>query len=294
MTVGVAQSSVGAAKAPAFRWLASNPAKRATERFHLFYAPVWGVAVGAVMMTGIAERWGDAELLTFSLVIFAGSAFGPFVWAAPTDRGRPLTERYAFKILVWVSIFSILGNYFGTAFFYEVLHAHYGFQTQWNWNHVPLPLYLLTVAYFSTYVVLVNIGWRLARDWVRPRAPALFWPAAVAAPFVVAGLESALNANPWMRGLYCFDEPVFALSFGTLAYGLQFLIAMPFWIGLDETPGKSQPVGRVVVGALAAYMMIFAANEFLKECVAPNFTVVAHGHVGLRDYAGSCLKPPGR
>jgi hypothetical protein len=277
----------------AFHWLSRNPAKRATERFHLLYAPVWGGVTGSVMVTGMAERWGDVGHLTLGVLVFLGSALGPFVFAAPEDRGRPITERYAFKIFVWICIFGFLGGYYWTYFFFDVLHAHYGFQTRINLNNQPLALYFLTVTYFSTYAVLINIGWRVARDWVRPRWPVLFWPSALFACFAVAGLESAFNANPWMTGLYCFDDVPFALSFGTLAYGLYFIPCMYFWVNLGERDDDPTAMRDVVVGALAATMLVLCILEPLKWLVAPHFTEVRHAAPGLRDYGpGVCLTPP--
>lgn len=269
--------------------MSENPSKRQTESFTLFYTPVWGAVVGVVMTSGLAESWGDGELMLLGVLLFAGSALGPFLWPAREDRAVPFHRRYAFKILVWVTLFSFLANYFCTAYFYEVLHAHYGFATRINLNDVPLFLYFLTVTYFSTYVVLINVGWRVAKQLLWPTSRLLFGLAIVLLPYAVAGLESALNANPWMGALYCFDDLSFALWFGTLSYGTWFAVVMPFWVTLDETPGRSMPLGQVVRSALAGTMLILCVNEVLAHAVAPQVTRVAVGHVGLRDYGESCL-----
>jgi hypothetical protein len=276
------------------RFLSENPGKRAVERFTLFYTPVWGAVLGVVMTTGVAESWGDLELMLLGLALFAGAAVGPFLWPAREDRGLRLHRRYAFKIVLWVTLFSFLANYFGTAYFYEVLHAHYGFATRIHLNDVPLFLYFTTVAYFSTYVVLLNIGWRVGKTLLRPRSRLLFALFCACLPYVVAGLESALNANPWMGALYCFDDLPFALWFGTLSYGTWLVIVMPFLITLDETPDGSASLRRVASSALASTMLILCANEVLARAVAPHVTHVAVGHVGLRDYGESCLAGPPR
>jgi len=285
-----------------FTFLSKDPAKRACERAHLLYTPVWGAATGAVMLTGAAERWGNWELLLFGVAIAAGAWIVPFALAAPEDAGRPLRERYATKILLWVTAYALLGNYFWTYFFFEVLHAHYGFQTTWTANGVPVALYLLTIAYFATYVVLINIGWRVVRDWIRPRRPGAFVPAAVALPFVIAGVENLANANPWMTGLYCFDDLGFALWFGTITYGVYFIPAIPFWVTLGEPREgdgdsflRSPRPYQVLVAAFACAMAVLCATELMKHHVAPHFTDVRDGHVGLRDYGpGVCLTPPRR
>ncbi|MFN7953336.1 MAG: hypothetical protein U0610_16550 [bacterium] len=270
---------------------ATHPGKRAAERFFLAYTPVWGLLASAVMLTGVANRWGDVELMLFALLLCTGTALGPFVFAPAEEKAKPLTQRYAFKILVWLAIYSFLANTFGTSFFYEALHAHYGFDTRFNLNGVPVFLTFMTITYFATYSVLVCIGWRIARDRIMPRSRLRGWAFAAAVPVVIAGVESALNANPWMKTLYCFDHPAFALTFGTVAYGTWLALAMPFWVTLDERPGSDLPMAKVIGGSLLATALLLADAELLKRVVAPHLTEVAWGHVGLRDYGTSCLGP---
>lgn len=52
------------------------------------------------------------------------------------DKGIPLTQRYYFKANVWIFIFSYVGNYFWTHYFYKVLHAYYTFPVKWQLNEV--------------------------------------------------------------------------------------------------------------------------------------------------------------
>jgi hypothetical protein len=100
-------------------------------------------------------------------------------------------------------------------------------------------------------------------------------------PFAVAGLETALNANPFMGSLFCFDDMALMMWFGTLSYGSCFLFTMPVWVAIDEQPGTRTPLWRVVVWTLAAVMMIVIVFEGLRH------------HVGLGDFEGSCLEPIG-
>ncbi|MBK7976798.1 MAG: hypothetical protein IPK07_27230 [Deltaproteobacteria bacterium] len=268
---------------------AAHPGKRAAERFFLAYTPVWGVLAASVMLTGVANRWGDVELLAFALLLSAGTAAGAYVFAPAEEKAKPLRERYATKILVWLAIYSFLANTFGTSFFYEALHAHYGFDTRFNLNGVPVFLTFMTITYFATYSVLACMGWRFVRDRVMPRSRVKGCALAFAVPVVIAGVESLLNANPWMKTLYCFDHPAMALTFGTVAYGTWLALAMPFWVTLDERPGDDSSMRKVIAGSLLATALLIADAEFLKRVVAPHVTEVAWGHVGLRDYGTSCL-----
>ena len=288
------------------RWLSENPGKRAAERWYLMYTPVWGLAGAGVMTTGVGvhwslQPWGDAAFLAFGLAAWlAGGAVlvlrpsvvaGGYVLRAPEDAGRPWYRLYHTKFQIWMFLFAFLGNYF-TEYFYEVLHMQYGFGTHWNLNHVPFFLYPLTVAYFSTYGALINIFRRGAESRLPASAPGwLRHLAFLPACFVVAGLETALNANPWMKSLFCYDDMAFMLWFGTLVYGLWFVVTAPLWFPIDEGRGDDTPLGQVVQSALTGFMLVIIVNEVIRSWIAPHFTVVQHGAIGLDHFGSSCLAP---
>ena len=143
-------------EAPIRPWEAAHPGKRAVERAWLLYTPVWAAVAGAVMLGGFAEAWGDVELMIFGVVLAAGAMVGPH-WLAPeSERAKPFIERVSTKMVLSVVAFSFFLNYSQTPFFYDVLHMHYGFDTQLNIRNNPFFLYLVTVAYFSTYCILLN------------------------------------------------------------------------------------------------------------------------------------------
>ena len=71
---------------------AAHPGKAAAERWWLLYTPVWGLLTGVVMLSGLAEAWGDAELLAFGVVLAAG-ALVPLVRAHPSERERAWHRR---------------------------------------------------------------------------------------------------------------------------------------------------------------------------------------------------------
>src|SRR6185295_8950953 len=115
-----------------------------------------------------------------------------------------------------------------------------------NIRNNPVFLYLMTIGYFSTYAVLLMMAYRASQYGLR-RAPAwLRWLGAGFSCVAIAVLEAVLNANPFTRHLYCFDDVPFALGFGSLAYGISFMLILPVWIGIDERPGERVPWGRVL------------------------------------------------
>lgn len=274
-----------------------NPGKRAAERWYLIYTPIWGGASALVMTSGLGvhwsrQPWSDVAFFLFGLLVWSGVLAGGYLCRAPQDD-RPWYRLYHTKFQIWMFLFAFLGNYF-TEYFYEVLHMQYGFETTWNVNDVPFFLYMVTVAYFSTYGTLINVFRRLTTSYLPPAAPG--WLRAVTylpACFVVAGLETALDANPWMASLFCYDDMSFVLWFGTLMYGMWFAVAAPLWFPIDEEPGVDTPLRTVWLSALAAFVLVIVVNEGIRSLVAPHFTVVERGAVGLDNFGSSCLVPKG-
>jgi cycloeucalenol cycloisomerase len=278
------------------RFFSENPGKRAAERWYLIYTPIWGALAGLVMVAGLGlhwsqQSWGDLAFLLFGVALWLGVLLGGYWLRAPEDAGRPWWRLYHTKFQIWMFLFAFLGNYF-TEYFYEVLHMQYGFETRWNLNQVPFFLYPLTVAYFSTYGTLINVFRRVIESSLPPATPG--WLRRVAflpACFAVAGLETLLNANPWMKSLFCFDDMSFMLWFGTLLYGLWFAVTSPLWFGIDEEPGRDTPLRQVWLTALAGFMLVICVNEAVRNWVAPQVTVVRRGAIGLDNFGSSCLAP---
>ena len=65
-----------------------------------------------------------------------------------------------------------------------------------------------------------------------------------------------LNANPFMTRLFCYDDLPFMLWFGTLMYGTWFVVTLPLWFPIDETPDVTTPWREVLTGALAGFMLV--------------------------------------
>lgn len=268
---------------------AENPAKARVEKIWLLYTPVWGVIVGAVMLTGWAERWGDLELLLLGGLLALGAVLIPVLAQGPAERARPLAEQTAVKLGVSVVGFAFGMNYLLTPYFFDVLHMHYGFATNINIENNPLFLYFITVPYFATYAALITIGYRRARRvptrWSRYLA--IGW-----VPLAVAALETLLNANPFMKRLFCFDDLGLMLTFGTASYGTALACAMPVWNLIDERPSRRIRLGRVTAGIIASLAVMVLLFQLSRRWIAPHLTEVQPGAVGLRDFEGSCLRRP--
>jgi cycloeucalenol cycloisomerase len=264
-----------------------NPGKRAAQRVYLAFTPIWGGVCGAVMLTGVVDRWGDGPLLALGLGLWILLLAAGFVFRAEEDRGRPFHRLYHVKLSAFMAVFAFTGNYFGTRYFYEILDMHYGFHATWNLNDVPFFLYPLTAVYFTTYSVLLDLGLRLSRALGAGRVAGI-----VVSSFAIAFLETALNANPAMKATFCYGRLGFALGFGTLMYGVHFVLAGPAWHRIDERRDECTPMREVLASVLAASMLVMCADELVEGVIAPHFTTVVRGRVGIPGKQGpSCLAP---
>jgi cycloeucalenol cycloisomerase len=275
------------------RWastlLAAHPGKRAVEKFWLLYTPVWALCAGVVMMGGFSERWGDGPLLLFGVGLALPACLGPLFLRVPEEKNLPWLERSGVKLSLSVTTFALLLNYTQTAFFFDVLHMHYGFRSSINIRNNPVFLYALTVAYFATYSVILLMAYRLSQRLFARAGRVVRLLCAGLACVLVAGLETALNANPFTTRVFCYDDMAFALWFGSLAYGISFMCVLPVWAAIDERGPGERSWTFALVGVLAAVYADSLVLDVLRYHVAPHFTEVHAGANGLGDLTGTCL-----
>ena len=274
------------------RWFSPHPGKRAVERFWLLYTPVWGGAVGLIMLSGAGNHWGDFELISLAVVLALGAIAGPILVRPASERVVPLGSTTAAKLGASIVGFAFFLNYSQTPFFYDVLHMHYGFRTQVTIRNNPVALYILTIPYFATYCAVCLGTYRCVGAALASAPRVLRATGMAVTPFAVAFLETALNANPFTRHLFCYDDLPMALWFGTFAYGTAFCLALPVWIYIDERPGPRVNLFQVMVAVAAAMYVDSLLLDLYRYQLAPHVTTVVEGAVGLRDYANSCLLPP--
>ncbi len=263
--------------------LSEAPGKRAVERGWLLYTPIWGGLTGLVMLGGLAEGWGDVELLLFGVALALGTVVAALAGvrrhAATEDRRAHLRAALAMTSGVVVLAFGL--NLLQTPFFFDVLHMRYGFAATWRIDRNPVFLYLVTVPYFATYSVLACVALRAARRAPRLARP----PLVVLIPFALAFLETVLNANPLMTRLFCYDDVPLMLWFGTLCYGLPFVLALPIWSATEEPRGRRWWIApALMIGVVLADA---AALHALRVAVAPHFTAVVDDASGG---PGGCLE----
>ncbi|KXZ42322.1 hypothetical protein GPECTOR_162g137 [Gonium pectorale] len=218
--------------APAPHWLAKDPSKRWTEVFFLAYSPFWIL-------------WALVLLVPFQLY--------------EADQGKPMWQRFWVKANVWIAVFSFIGNYFWTHYFFKLLGASYTF-VSWRLNGVPICLYLMTHGYFCFYHAISNILIRRVQTGLL-RSSALVRRSAMA--FVVFTLAYATAYAETLTiahfPYYTFVDRDRMYSVGSLFYAIYFFVSFPMFYRIDEYPqrkGAKWTSSEAALDSLAAGMFV--------------------------------------
>lgn len=256
VTSRAAEPSDSALPAPARAGiLSADPAKRENEIFVLVYSPIWMIAVGAVMLVRLPRSWGDAE----HMLLGAGLALPLWIHAlfprrGSIERGRPLADRHAVRFAIAIAIFTFVQVLLGSNMFFDRLGMEYHFHVSLILNRTPVFLYFLTIAYFSTYYVILPIACRAFASRF-PGAPR--WASTlvrVAASYAVAFGETFFMAGGALDEFFFYRDRAFMLRTGSLAYGSLFFVTLPFFQRLDED-GPRRPLSAIARDALALNML---------------------------------------
>jgi cycloeucalenol cycloisomerase len=216
------------------RWLSSNLSKRWTELFVLAYSPIWIAVIGTCQVTHVFARWGDVGHLAFGLALALPLWLIPIGWPGAADRGVPLAARHITRFNVFIAAWSFLQVWFGSDLFFDVLGMEYHFPITWTAHRTPVFLYFVTVAYFSTYYVVLQIAWRTFRTRFPQANVGARVLVLMALGYAVAFTETAGMATDVMRAYFRYRDKAFTLAYGSLCYGTIFAVSLPLLYRLDE------------------------------------------------------------
>jgi cycloeucalenol cycloisomerase len=244
--------------------------KRWLERLFLLYTPLWTAVCALVMWSGAFKRWGDVGHMLFGV----GMALP--LWLAPLfhdgERGIPLQSRYTVKASVFIALFSFLQNYFGAPLFFRCFGMEYHFHVTWVGNGSPWFLSFLTVAYFSTYFAIMQLGLRRADALLtqvhnRRRRLCLRALCCLALGYSMAFAETLTMANEWLRGYFAYADKAQMLMYGSLCYGTLLSIALPLYAGISDKQDAQHatPLSAVVWQALGANMLVLICYELFAN-----------------------------
>ncbi|EFN54514.1 hypothetical protein CHLNCDRAFT_11379, partial [Chlorella variabilis] len=256
-------------------WLAPSPGKRWTELFFLAYSPSWIIWCLCILVPfKIYERLGKWGYMSLGLIAALPCALLPLLLQPVAEREKPLSQRYWVKANAWIAVFSFIGNYFWTHYFYRVLGATYTFPAH-NLNQasclhrepgVPITLYFMTHAYFCLYHALANVLIRRTRHAVATYGAAAQAVAEGVLVFLLAyatayGETLTIAHFPY----YSFKDRSRMYSVGSLFYAIYFFVSFPMFYRMDEAlRAKPYTLWRAVVDALAAGMLVTCLLDFWR------------------------------
>jgi cycloeucalenol cycloisomerase len=247
-----------------------EPSKRAYELFTAMYTPIWIGIFGIVVAAQLYESF-----TAWSYIFLCGGLALPFLLqpmlfpsagCGSPDAQRPLFQRYAFKANLWLAIYSFIGNYWYTHYFYSVLKAKYTMPSH-RLNNVPIAMFLATHFYFSTYhyfsnALLRKVVTTYQAGWARTM---LFTGIIVVFSYFMAFMETlSISSYPY----YSFEDRNMAYTIGSAFYGIYFLVSFPAFFAfdteIDRPNGKSVTVWDVVVSSCGYGMIIMCLLDFVR------------------------------
>eukprot|EP00803_Ostreobium_quekettii_P001838 evm.model.scf_2928.1 EVM.evm.TU.scf_2928.1 scf_2928:3937-5187(+) len=180
------------------------------------------------------------------------------------DREKPLQDRYWVKANVWIAVFSFIGNYFWTHYFYKLLGASYTFPAH-RLNDVPLCLFLMTHAYFSFYHAIANVSIRFFQHatqrfgWISQNVVVALWIFVLS--YSTAFMETLTIANfPY----YSFVDRGRMYTVGSLFYAIYFFVSFPLFYRIEENPREKWTISQCTMDSLAAGMLVTMLLDFWK------------------------------
>ncbi|KAJ1423738.1 hypothetical protein B484DRAFT_103271 [Ochromonadaceae sp. CCMP2298] len=187
-------------------WLPSkhNAAKREWEMFSLQYTALWIAVFAVVIALQLYESFTASSYMLLCVPLALPFLLQPLLYPLPAERCLPLFLRYSFKANVWLAIFSFVGNYWYTHYFYSVLKASYTFPAH-RLNDVPIALFFATHFYFCTYHTLANLLLRRIETRYAPGTARslFFWGTVVAFSYFTAFMETlTISSFPY----YSFED----------------------------------------------------------------------------------------
>ena len=243
--------------------IASEPepeivAKLQLESFSLKYTVIWILCFCVIIARRLYESLDEWGYLVVCVGLALPFLLQPLVYPMPIEKGKTIGARYSFKANVWIAIFSFVGNYWYTHYFYAVLKANYSFPAH-RLNDVPIALFFATHFYFMTYHTLSNKILRyIETTYVEgPKRTLLFWSTICAfAYFTAYGETLSISAFP----CYIFQDRNMAYVVGSAFYGIYFVVSYPIFYSLPVDASLYQ----TIIEAMGASMLVLTLLDICR------------------------------
>ena len=251
-------------------WLPSeeNRAKREFEIYSLKYTAIWIGIFAVVIVFKLYEKFHANEYMILCVSLSLPFLLQPLFFPLPAEKNLPLTMRYSFKANVWIAIFSFIGNYWYTHYFYSVLGAKYTFEAH-RLNDVPIALYFATHFYFVTYHTFSNMILRKVETRYKPSTirSVFFWACVVCFAYFTAFMETlTISSFPY----YSFQEEMKqkVYTIGSAFYGIYFIVSFPSFYRVDEkVSAKGNPpfsMHQIIFEVMGAAMIVLLMLDFCR------------------------------
>jgi len=261
------------------RWFSANPSKAWGEKFFLAYSPVWMTMMGLLMGLGVTDRLGEWGFMAVGVAVALPLVAVPALIRDEQPLGRRWYQTYWFKANLYIAIFNVAANYFGTEYFFDVLGMVYDYPTiELNLDstlvgsgeqRVPLIMYLLTQAYFLTYHTTAVIALRRIRTSRLPIG-ALLWPVLLLfIAYFWAWMETKAMANPWIESQFYYKDMERMLAYGSLFYSLYFVASFPIFYPLDERRDANWSLPITAAAACTASLIMMFLLDFAAAIFGP-------------------------
>lgn len=242
-----------------------NSAKRDFEIYALKYSVVWCGVFGVVIAMKLYEQFTEVHYMALCTTLALPFLLQPILFPFEAEKNLPLTQRYSFKANVWIAIFSFVGNFWYTHYFYNVLKASYTMPSH-RLNDVPIALFFATHFYFMLYHTASNLFLRKleTRYEAGTARSVFFWSVVFAFSYFTAFMETlSISSFPD----YSFEDRYMAYTVGSLFYGIYFIVSYPVFYRLDEKVGgrsKQMPhtFYQTVMEAFGTSMIVLCLLDF--------------------------------
>mmetsp|Transcript_20594 Transcript_20594/g.31190 ORF Transcript_20594/g.31190 Transcript_20594/m.31190 type:complete len:310 (+) Transcript_20594:205-1134(+) len=245
-----------------------EPSKYAYENFVMWYSPVWMSAMALIIIFQLYEQFDAACYNGVLGGLALPLVLQPLIWPLGPDRKKFWWERYSSKANLWIAIYSFIGNYWYTQYFYSVLKAEYTMPAT-RLNNVPIAMTFATHFYFSSYHFFSNALLRKIETRYRsgPIRTLLFVTVVLVFSYFTAFMETlTISAFPY----YSFEDRDMAYTVGSAFYGIYFIVSFPafyyFETGIDNTNNKRKTttLWDVFISSCGYGMVILCLLDFVR------------------------------
>ena len=240
-----------------------NAEKARAEQFFLLWSSVWITIVFYIVYSQWFETFTPYHYFVLGLILFLFPTVFPLLFPSLFLSGHlPITLRYTTKANLYIAVISWIANYFWTHYFYTILHATYTFKAH-RFNDVPIALYMITHSYFHFYHVLSSTIIRFVWYFVPAEGIARYLyveMVVIVLSYVIALLETFTIQNfPY----YDIPDRYAMYVYGSMFYGLYFVVSFPMFARLDET-GNTWNLLATFIDSMACCMIVTQLLDFWR------------------------------